>query len=62
MNRNWLCCQIARCNTLVNKDKSHYYKKLISDNNHDFGKLWCQLHKTLNTVSDAPHESKKSLT
>ena len=39
LNRSWLRHQIARCNALVNKDKSDYYSKLISDNSHDSRKL-----------------------
>ena len=35
LNRSRLCHQIVRCNALVNKDKSDYYSKLISDNSHD---------------------------
>ena len=35
LNRGRLCHQIARCNSLVNKDKSNYYSKLISDNSQD---------------------------
>ena len=35
LNRGQLCHQIARCNSLVNKDKSNYYSKLISDNSQD---------------------------
>ena len=35
LNRCWLHRQIARCNALVNNDKSDYYSKLISDNSHD---------------------------
>ena len=64
LNRSRLHRQIVRCNALVNKDKSDYYSKLISDNSHDSRKLWRELHKTLNKVSDAAlpsHESKKSL-
>ena len=62
LNRSQLCRQIAQCNALVNKDKSDYYSKLISDNSHDSRKLWCELHKTLNRVFDATsHESEKSL-
>ena len=57
LNRRWLRCQIARYNVLVNKDKLDYHSKLISDNshdnNHDSRKLWHELHKTLNRVSDA---------
>ena len=64
LNRSRLRRQIVRCNALVNKDKSDYYSKLISDNSHDSRKLWRELHKTLNKVSDATlpsNESKKSL-
>ena len=60
--RTWWC--IAWCNALVNKDKSDYYSKLISDNSHDSRKLWRALHKTLNKVSDVKlpsHKSEKSL-
>ena len=39
LNRSLLCHQITRCNALVNKDKSDYYSKLISNNSHDIGKL-----------------------
>ena len=63
-NRSWLCCQIARCNSLVNKDKSDYYSKLISDNSQDNRKLWYVMRKTLNRVSEVtlpPHESDKTL-
>ena len=35
LNRSRLRRQIVRCNALVNKDKSDYYSKLISDNSHD---------------------------
>ena len=64
LNRSRLRRQIARCNALANKDKSDCYRKLISDNSHDSRKLWRELHKTLNKVSDAtlpPHESEKLL-
>ena len=40
LNRSRLRCQIARCNALVNKEKSDYYSKLISDNSHDSWKPW----------------------
>ena len=39
LNRSRLRRQIARCNSLVNKDKSNYYSKLISDNSQDPRKL-----------------------
>ena len=64
LNRSRLHCQIARCNSLVNKDKSDYYSKLISDNSQDSRKLWHVLRKTLNRVSEVtlpPHESDKAL-
>ena len=40
LNGSRLRRQIARCNSLVNKDKSDYYSKLISDNSQDPRKLW----------------------
>ena len=64
LNRSRLRRQIARCNSLVNKDKSNYYSKLISDNSQDPRKLWHALKKTLGRVSDMilpPHDSDKSL-
>ena len=64
LNRSRLRRQIVQCNALVNRDKSDYCSKLISDNSHDSRKLWRELHKTLNKVSDATlpsHESQKSL-
>ena len=39
---------------------SDYYIKLISDNSHNFRKLWRELHKTLNATLPS-HESEKSL-
>ena len=39
-NRSCLRHQIAWCNCLVNRDKTVYYRKLISDNSHDSKKLW----------------------
>ena len=64
LNRIRLHCQIARCNSLVNKDKSDYYSKLISDNSQDPRKLWHVLRKTLSRVSEVtlpPHKSDKAL-
>ena len=40
LNRSRLHHQIAQCNSLVNKDKSDYYSKLISDNSQGPRKLW----------------------
>ena len=39
-NRARLRKQIARCNALINRDKSNYYRNLISDNAHDSKKLF----------------------
>ena len=64
LNRSRLHRQIARCNSLVNKDKSNYYSKLISDNSQDPRKLWHVLRKTLGRVSGMtlpPHDSDKAL-
>ena len=44
-NRSRLRCQITWCNRLANRDKTVYYRKLISDNSHDSKKLWRELHK-----------------
>ena len=64
LNRSWLRCRIARCNSLVNKDKSDYYSEFISDNSQDPRKLWYVLRKTLSSVSKVTlplHESDKAL-
>ena len=51
---NWtrLSKQIARCNTLITRDKSNYYRNLISDNAHDSKKLWQVLRSVLHSVPD----------
>ena len=46
-NRSRLRRQIAWCNHLANRDKTVYYRKLISDNSRDSKKLWWELHKVL---------------
>ena len=46
-NRSRLRRQIAWSNHLANRDKTVYYRKLISDNSHDSKKLWRELHKVL---------------
>ena len=46
-NRSWLRRQIAWCNRLTNRDKTVYYRKVISDNSHDSKKLWLESHKVL---------------
>ena len=64
LNRSQLHRQIAQCNSLVNKDKSDYYSKLISNNSQDPRKLWHVLQKTLSRVSEVTlplHESDKAL-
>ena len=64
LNRSRLHRQIAHCNSLVNKDKSDYYRKLISDNSQNPRKLLHVLRKTLSNVSEVtlpPHESDKAL-
>ena len=52
LNRARLCKQIARCNTLITRDKSNYYRNLISDNAHDSKKLWHVLRSVLHSVPD----------
>ena len=52
LNRARLCKQIARCNTLITRDKSNYYRNLISDNAHDSKKLWQVLRSVLHSVPD----------
>ena len=64
LNRSQLRRQIARCNSLVTKDKSNLHSKVISDNSQDPRKLWHVLRKTLGRVSDMtlpPHDSDKAL-
>ena len=39
-NRARLQKQIAHCNSLVNKDKSNYYRSLVNENAQDSKKLW----------------------
>ena len=46
-NRSRLRRQIAWCHHLANRDKTVYYRQLISDNSHDTKKLWRELHKVL---------------
>ena len=46
-NRSRLRRQIAWCNRLANRDKTGYYRKLISDNSRDSKKLWRELNKVL---------------
>ena len=39
-NQAGLHKQIAHCNSLVNKDKSNYYRNLVNENAQDSKKLW----------------------
>ena len=63
-NRSRLRRQIGWCNRLANRDKTVYYRKLISDNSHDLKKLWRELHKVLHRSQSTTLpscESSKSL-
>ena len=63
-NRRRLRRQIAWYNRLANRDKTVYYRKLISDNSHDSKKLWRELHKVLHrshSTTLPTCESSKSL-
>ena len=62
-NRGRLRRQIAWCNRLANRDKTVYYRKLISNNSHDSKRLWRELHKVLHRSHDTTlptYESSKS--
>ena len=63
-NKSHLRGQIVWCNRLVNRDKTVYYRKRISDNSHDSKKLWRELHKVLHRSHGTTlptYESSKSL-
>ena len=63
-NRSRLRQQIARCNSLVNKDKASYFRNLVRENDNDSKKLWQALHSALHSSPEAvhpSHESKKGL-
>ena len=51
-NQARLCKQIARCNTLITRDKSNYYRNRISDIAHDSKKLWQVLRSVLHSVPE----------
>ena len=59
-NRARLRKQIARCNTLISRDKSNYYRNLISDNAHDSKKVWQVLRSVLHSVPDKVLPSRAS--
>ena len=63
-NRARLRRQIARCNSLVNKDKANYFRNLVRENANDSKKLWQVLRSALHSSPEAilpSHESKKGL-
>ena len=63
-NRARLRRQIARCNSLVNKDKANYFRNLVRENANNSKKLWQVLHSALHSSPEAvlpSHESKKGL-
>ena len=63
-NKSRLRHQIAWCNRLTNRDKTVYYRKLISNDSHDSKKLWRELHKVLHRSHGTTlptYESSKSL-
>ena len=52
LNRARLRKQIARCNSLANKDKATYYRALVNENRDDPKKLWQVLRSTLHRIPD----------
>ena len=52
LNRARLCKQIARCNSLANKDKATYYRALVNENGDDPKKLWQVLRSALHRIPD----------
>ena len=63
-NRARLRKQIAHCNSLVNKDKSNYYRSLVNENAQDSKKLWQVLHSALHCDRESvlpSHQSKECL-
>ena len=52
LNRARLRKQIARCNSLANKDKVTYYRALVNENGDDPKKLWQVLRSTLHHIPD----------
>ena len=64
LNRARLRKQIARCNSLVNKDKSNYYKSLVNEKAQDSKKLWQVLRSVLHSDRKSvlpSHQSKECL-
>ena len=63
-NRSRLRKQIARCNSLVNRDKASYFRNPVRENTNDSKKLWQALRSALHSGPEAvlpSHESKKGL-
>ena len=52
LNRARLRKQIARCNSLANKDKATYYRALVNENGDNPKKLWQVLRSTLHHIPD----------
>ena len=52
LKRARLCKQIARCNSLSNKDKATYHRALVNENGDNPKKLWQVLHSTLHCIRD----------
>ena len=60
LNRARLPKQIARCNSLANKDKATYYRALVNENGDDPKKLWQVLRSTLHRIPDKVLSSNSS--
>ena len=52
LNRAKLRKQIARCNSLANKDKATYYRALVNENGDEPKKLWQVLRSALHRIPD----------
>ena len=52
LNRARLRKQIARCNSLANKDKATYFRALVKENGDDPKKLWQVLRSALHCIPD----------
>ena len=52
LNRAKLRKQIARCNSLANKDKATYYRALVNENGDDPKKLWQVLRSALHRIPE----------
>ena len=53
LNRAKLHKQIARCNSLANKDKATYYRALVNENGDDPKKLRQVPHSALHRIPDS---------